>query len=173
MRAILFFIIVTWFGTIPFAFAQQLKQTKTAKVQVTVFLSTECPVSQQYVPRLRELYQEFSGKNISFTAFFPLSTDDYKAIGRFRRDYSLPFPTKPDPSQQTARRFRASITPEVVVQDSNGSVVYQGAIDDWFVSLGKHRPEPSQHYLRNALLALLNNQPILPARTEAVGCYIE
>ncbi len=173
MRAILFSIIVTWFGTVSLSFAQQLQQTKATKVQVTVFLSTECPISQRYIPKLRELYQEFSGKNISFTAFFPLSTDDYKAIGRFRRDYSLPFPTKPDPGQRMARRFRASITPEVVVQDGSGTVVYQGAIDDWFVGLGRHRPEPSQHYLHNALLALLNNQPILPARTEAVGCFIE
>lgn len=173
MRAILFFIIITWFGASTFSFAQQLKQKNAARVQVNVFLSTECPISQQYIPRLRELYQEFSGQNISFTAYFPLKTDDTKAIGQFRRDYSLPFPTKPDLNQRMARQFRASITPEVVVQDLSGTVVYQGAIDNWFVSLGRHRPEPTEHYLRNALLALLNNQPILPAHTEAVGCYIE
>jgi len=173
MRAILFFIIVTWSSTVSFSFAQQVNPKKATKVQVSVFLSTECPISQRYIPRLRELYQEFSGKNISFAAYFPLSTDDYRALGRFWRDYPLPFPTKPDPNQQIARRFRASITPEVVVQDVSGTVVYQGAIDDWFVALGKHRPEPTQHYLRNALSALLNNQPVVPARTEAVGCFIE
>jgi hypothetical protein len=143
------------------------------RTRATVFLSTECPISQQYTRRLSELHREFSTKNIVFTAYFPLKTDDSRALTRFRCDYPLPFPTKPDPNQRMARRFHASITPEVVVQDATGTVVYQGAIDDWYVSLGKHRPEPTRHYLRDALLSLLTNQPILPAKTEAVGCFIE
>ncbi len=155
------------------ASGQQAQQKNAVRARVTVFLSTECPISQQYVRRLSELHRVFSVQHIDFTAYFPLKTDDYKTIGRFRRDYSLPFPTKPDPTQQMARRFHAHITPEVVVQDATGTVVYQGAIDDWFYSLGKHRPEPTRHHLRDALVALLNNQPIIPAKTEAVGCFIE
>lgn len=138
-----------------------------------VFLSTECPISQQYTRRLSALQKEFSVQHIDFVAYFPLSTDDSRTLARFRRDYPLPFPTKPDPNQRMARHFRAAITPEVVVQDVTGTVVYQGAIDDWFYALGKHRPEPTRHYLRDALVALLNNQPIIPPKTEAVGCFIE
>lgn len=94
-------------------------------------------------------------------------------LTRFRRDYPLPFPTLPDTEHRQVRWFRATIIPEVVVQDQTGTVVYQGAIDDWYVDLGKHRPEPTQPYLRNALMALLDGRPVAIPKTEAVGCFIE
>lgn len=145
----------------------------SSNARVTVFLSTECPISQRYASRLAELHREFSKKGIAFAAYFPLRTDDSRALARFRREYPLPFPLHEDAKQRKARRFRAKITPEVVVQDAQGVVVYQGAIDDWFVSLGKHRPEPTQHYLRDALWAILAGQVVVPPKTEAIGCFIE
>jgi thiol-disulfide isomerase/thioredoxin len=141
--------------------------------RVTIFLSTECPISQRYAPRLTELHREFAAQGVSFAAYFPLRTDDYRALTRFRREYPLPFPIKPDSRQVAARRFQAKITPEVVVQDAQGTVVYQGAIDDWFVSLGKHRPEVTQHYLRDALRLVLAGRVVVPPKTEAIGCFIE
>jgi thiol-disulfide isomerase/thioredoxin len=143
------------------------------KARVTVFLSTECPISQRYAPRLAELHREFSRKGVAFAAYFPLRTDDSRTLARFRREYPLPFPIKPDSRQVAARRFQAKITPEVVVQDAQGTVVYQGAIDDWFVSLGKHRPEVTQHYLRDALRLVLAGRVVVPPKTEAIGCFIE
>jgi hypothetical protein len=148
-----------------------IHSTPPPKARVTVFLSTECPISQRYVKRLGELHNQFSRQGVIFAAYFPLRTDDSHAIARFRREYPLYFPTYPD--QNTAHRFRARITPEVVVQDATGAVVYQGAIDDWFVSLGRHRPEPTKHYLHDALQAVLAGQVVIPPKTEAIGCFIE
>ncbi len=53
-----------------------------------------------------------------------------------------------------------------------GEVLYRGAIDNWYHALGKNRPAPTEHYLKNALDAVLNNTPILTQRTEAVGCLM-
>ena len=143
------------------------------RATVFVFLSTECPISQQYARRLAELHREFSEKGVAFVAVFPLRTDDYKTIGRFKTEYGLPFSAKSDPQQRLTRQLRAHITPEAVVQTQTGQIIYQGAIDDWFFALGKHRPEPAQHYLRDALRAFLANEPVLTQKIEAVGCFIE
>ena len=162
------FLITTWLMSL-----HHPRPAPPVRATVFVFLSTECPISQQYARRLAELHYEFSAHGIEFVAVFPLRTDDFKTIGRFKTEYGLPFRTQPDPQQKLARHLRARITPETVLQTKTGQIIYQGAIDDWFFALGKHRPEPSQHYLQDALRAFLANQPVLVAKTEAVGCFIE
>ncbi|WP_338874870.1 redoxin domain-containing protein [Spirosoma sp. SC4-14] len=140
---------------------------------VYVFLNTECPISQQYVVRLAEVYQHFSHSDVRFIAVFPLRTDTPAAIQRFRVEYKLPFAGKPDINTQLARHFRVRVTPEVVVMQSDGKVSYQGAIDNWYVDLGKHRPQATQYYLKDALTALLAGKSVVQPRTDAVGCLIE
>lgn len=53
-----------------------------------------------------------------------------------------------------------------------GKVLYLGRIDDWFGDLGKKRPAPTTHDLRDALHALLAGGEPAVARTVAVGCDI-
>jgi len=56
---------------------------------------------------------------------------------------------------------------------ADGQTAYQGAIDDWYVALGKHRPEARLHYLRDALDAVLAGNAVAIVKTEAVGCLVE
>lgn len=143
------------------------------RLTVHVFLSTECPISQQYVRVLTKLQRYYSPLGIQFVAWFPLRTDSPRTIRRFQTEYALSFVGKPDPNAQLARQLRVQITPEVVVIQPNGKIRYQGAIDDWYVTLGKHRPEAAQHYLRDALDALVAGEDVVVARTNAVGCLVE
>lgn len=140
---------------------------------VHVFLSTECPVSQQYVRRLTDLQRHYKTLGVRFIAWFPLRTDNARTIRRFQSEYVLSFAGKPDDGARLARQLRVRITPEVVVMQPDGRVRYQGAIDDWYVSLGKHRPDAIRHYLRDALDALLAGNDALIAKTDAVGCFVE
>ncbi|WP_192579014.1 redoxin domain-containing protein [Fibrisoma limi] len=148
---------------------------KEPKPQPTVyiFLNTECPVCQQYTPRLADLYRRFRKSDVRFVGVYPLRTDLPQTIRQFHKLYQLPFAGQADPGARLARYFRAHVTPEVVLMAADGTVSYQGAIDDWYVSLGKHRPSPTQHFLRDALDALLAGQPVAVPRTDAVGCLIE
>lgn len=173
MRTVFLLLSISFCGLFASLSAQQPPKKQAPNAQVTVFMSTECPISQQYISRLRELHTEFSGKGVAFIAYFPLRTDDRQMLAQFQRDYPLPFVCQLDAAHRQVRRFRASIIPEVVVQDATGTVVYQGAIDDWFYSLGKHRPEPTRHYLHDALASVLAGQFVTPPKTEAVGCLIE
>lgn len=69
--------------------------------------------------------------------------------------------------------MRVLVTPEVVVMQSDGTIRYQGAIDNWYVALGKHRPEATHHYLQDALDTLLAGRDVAQPRTNAVGCLVE
>lgn len=140
---------------------------------VYVFLSTECPISQQYVRTLTNLQQHYEPQGVQFIAWFSLRTDSPPVIRRFQTEYALSFAGKPDPGARLARQLRVRVTPEVVVMQSDGKIRYQGAIDNWYVTLGKHRPEANQHYLRAALDALLVGKDVLMSKTDAVGCLVE
>ncbi len=143
------------------------------QVIVYVFLNTECPISQQYARELAALHKQYATRGIQFRAVFPSPTDNQLAITQFQQTYKLPFRGHSDKGLALTHRYHARITPEVVLLNPIGAVVYQGAIDDWYVSLGRHRTEPTQHYLRHALDALLAKQPIELAKTEPIGCFIE
>lgn len=144
-----------------------------ARLTVHVFLNTECPISQQYTRRLNELYRQFTPQGVKFIAYYPLKTDNRQAIKKFQQEYAFEIPGLPDTQQKLAHQLRAQITPEVVLQTSSGIILYQGAIDNWYVDLGRHRPEATEHYLHDALEKALANKPISITKTQAVGCLID
>lgn len=139
---------------------------------VYVFLNTECPISQQYARRLSALSRQYA-LSVRFVALFPSKTDTPRLIQAFGKDYGLTFPGKPDVGAKLARQLRARVTPEVVVLDTTGRIRYRGAIDDWYVALGKHRSDVTEPYLLNALTALMAGNEVTVRETEAVGCLIE
>jgi hypothetical protein len=72
------------------------------------------------------------------------------------------------------RKFlKATITPEAVVIDKSGNVLYQGKIDDWIIALGKKRKSATTFYLDDALTAVKNNKVVKLKNVAAVGCIIQ
>jgi hypothetical protein len=66
----------------------------------------------------------------------------------------------------------ATVTPEAILMDENGQVVYRGAIDDWVVELGKKKLKATNEYLRQAVFQYLHQQPVAIKRVVPKGCLI-
>ena len=64
------------------------------------------------------------------------------------------------------------MTPEAVVITPDGEIAYRGRIDNWFGDIGRKRPAPTRHELKDAVTAVLAGQPVPVPRTEAVGCLL-
>ena len=74
-----------------------------------------------------------------------------------------------DEGSQLARAFGASKTPHIYLFDSNGKLVYKGAIDD-----NARKPKKvKKSYLLDALNALGSGKSIKVAETKALGCSIK
>lgn len=65
------------------------------------------------------------------------------------------------------------IAPSVLIVDENKKILYKGAIDNWYYDIGKHRRKATEHFLKNAILSISQNQFDFIKETKPIGCYIE
>ncbi len=151
----------------PAAFANP--KNAAPRATVTVFLATDCPLARRVVPRLAKIGQAFETKGIRFVAAFPNTSETPEACQKFTQSYRLAFPiVQGEDAQTLARRYGATVSPEVVVTDTKGIVRYRGDVDDRDTG----DPKNAVPDLSNALLALVHNKPVARPRTRARGCSL-
>lgn len=141
------------------------------KATVVVFLSFDCPNSNNYAPTLIEFTKKFADQGVKFigVAENELSADELKAnVAEFK--YS--FPVFVDSKQVVADSFKAKTTPEAFVLDHNQVMRYRGRIDNMFSDRLKRNPSVTDHDLKNALEDVLAGKPVRTPVTKAVGCPI-
>ena len=111
-----------------------------ALAHVFVFLSNDCPIANRSVPELLRLHQEFSRQQIQFWWVHSNPDETVASIRQHTVDFKLPETVIVDSNQFLAEFLGATITPEVFVHDTLGSLLYRGRIDDRAVALGQERP---------------------------------
>jgi peroxiredoxin len=148
-----------------------LDDVRDRKLVVLAFLGVECPVANQYAPRLAELARAFEPKGVAFFGIDANQQDSATAMGRFANANDLLFPFLKDVGNELADRFQVERAPEVIVLDAKRSIRYRGRIDDQFAS-GVHRPSPTRRDLAAALEELLAGREVSVATTVPVGCRI-
>ena len=156
-------------------------QTSEGKIQpvldgnfplnLLVFLSPECPLSINYTKTLNSLAEQFSGK-ANIIGIIPGRSYSLGQADSFARDYKLRFPVFIDTDKKITGLVKATITPEVILFDRKGEIIYRGAIDDWAVDLGKKKISATDPYLGNAITAHLAGNQVVLKRTRPVGCLI-
>lgn len=141
-------------------------------VRVVVFTTTDCPIANAYAPTLRELHRDYSKRGVGLYLVHvdPDVTRDRAA--EHARDYDLPATILLDPGHRLVAELGAEITPEAFLFDAAGELRYRGRIDNWFGDVGRKRPRPTRHDLRDALERVLDGREVETTRTEAVGCFI-
>lgn len=141
---------------------------------VFIFMSPECPLSENYSKTINELSAEYADENVRFYIVFPGVFYPRPQIEVFIDKYQLPTEMVIyDPNHLFKDYFTATITPEAFLTDVAGTIYYQGAIDNWAITLGKQRQVITEHYVIDAVESALNNENISIKKTRAVGCIIE
>ena len=141
-------------------------------ITVYIFMLEDCPITQSYTLKLNELYHQF-GDQFSFVGVFPNHSSKQEKIDLFLQEYKISFPSFTDYSRTLVDQLGATITPEVVVYNSNTkTILYRGRIDNEFADLGKRRRVVTTDELKEVLNSLsLGMEKIFPY-TKAVGCFI-
>jgi peroxiredoxin len=143
---------------------------KTATV--VVFVSFDCPVSNSYVSQLNSLATTHAERGVAVVLVCP--TDDKReSVAKAATGFKLTVPVLLDAKKQLAASLKAEITPEAFVLSAKGEVAYRGRIDDGYSARLKKNAVVTSHDLTDALAAVLANNPVKTAKTQAVGCPID
>lgn len=140
---------------------------------VFVFLSTECPISRQYVPELNRLERVAAAGEIAFYGVLSDATLTRRAAARFVDEFKIAFPVLFDASSELADLLKPDHVPQAFLTDATGTVVYRGRIDDLYADVDKRRAQVTRRDLLEAVQALAEKRPIENGRTEVVGCPFE
>ncbi len=143
----------------------------TSRLNLFVLLSPECPLCKNYSTVLNKIQKEF-GSDLNIYGIVPGKAYSTKDVNQYVKDYKISFPVYIDSFKELTTYIKGSVTPEVVLLNKEGDVIYRGAIDDWVTELGKKRLVVSNEYLRTAITQYLQNQPVSIKNVEPKGCLI-
>ncbi len=140
---------------------------------VVIFTCNHCPYAQAW-DRLIQIQAHYAGKGVQLIAInandaVKYPADSFPKMQERAAAKGFNFPYLHDASQEVARAYGATRTPEVFVFDRNRTLRYQGTVDD-------NHEDPAavkQPYLRQALDAVLAGKPAPVAETAPVGCTIK
>ena len=146
--------------------------TEAAPIETVVFLSSECPISRQYVPELNRLHQRYAADGMRLVGVISDPLISRSAAKQFGDEFQLQFPLLFDSSGLLADACRPTHVPEVFVFDQR-RLVYRGRIDDTYAAPGTRRQKPLVRDLVSVLETLVAGQEVAFHQTKPVGCPIE
>ncbi len=142
--------------------------TLPGRTTAIVFLSAECPISNEYNDRMSALYRDLSASPVRWIFVNANQNESTTAVKEHVRAAEFPFPVHRDRANRLADRLGATVTPEAFVIDTEGRLRYRGHIDD-----SRNAARAQFHGLREALDAVLKGQPVARPQTKAFGCTIK
>jgi len=143
-------------------------------VLTVIFSCNHCPYVRAYEDRIKAIQNDYFKKGVQIVAINANDSDKYEddSFENMKQRASekvFNFPYLRDESQEIAKAYDASHTPEVFVFDRDRKLVYHGKIDDnW-----KEPEKVRSNYLRDVLDELLAGQEISVPETFSIGCTIK
>lgn len=144
---------------------------KNKTLSLFVFLSPECPLCQNYTKTLNQLQDQFK-ENVKVVGVVPGAAYSVFDLVAFVKKYHTVFTIVIDKQQLFTKYLQATVTPQVILIDSIGNLVYKGAIDDWVTGLGKKKEKVTIHYAADAITQYLQLLPVIIKYTKPYGCKI-
>ncbi len=143
-------------------------------ILIVIFSCNHCPYVQAYEGRMIELQNEFENKGVQIIAInsnddskYP--DDSFDEMKKRADEKHFNFPYLRDESQEIAKAFGASHTPQIFLFNSERKLKYEGKIDDNWQESDKVRNQ----YLRDAILEVLDGKDVSIPETFSIGCTIK
>lgn len=135
-------------------------------VTVVTFISTQCPISNDYNDRMSALYREYSPRGVKFFFVNANATEPASVVAEHAKSAGFPFAVYKD--DNAADKLGAQVTPEAFVFDKTGKQLYRGYIDD-----ARNVARVQNHGLKDAITAAMAGKSVASPQTRAFGCTIK
>jgi len=152
-----------------------LNDIKSDIAVVIMFICNHCPYVKHIYKELSDFAKEFIPKCISFAA---INSNNYQAypddspekMKELAIELGFAFPYLVDETQEVAKAYQATCTPDFFVYDKELKLVYRGQFDDSRPGNGK--PVTGKD-IRLALDALLKGEQVNQEQIPSIGCNIK
>jgi peroxiredoxin len=144
-----------------------------APATVVVFTCNHCPYALAWHDRIVQLARDYAARGVRVVAVnsndsvrYPVDSLEAMRDRVSREDWPMPYLR--DDTQEVAREYGASVTPDVFVLDADGRLRYRGAPDADY-----DKPQERAEWLREALDEVLAGAIVSRPETKPVGCSIK
>jgi hypothetical protein len=150
--------------------------TKGTAFIAAIFVATDCPLSNRYLPLLARMSTQFAPQGVLLWLVYPKPGDNFAAVRVHQSKYpaaSLPQLIAPDP--RFLAHAHVHVTPEAAIFQRDAMqrpVLWHGRIDDRYLNFGTQRPAATRHDLADALNAVLAGRQPTPPVAPPIGCAI-
>jgi peroxiredoxin len=142
------------------------------RILAIVFTGTVCPIGELYLPRLNALARKFENRGVDVLAINSNASESAEDVAAHARVSEIQIPVLKDENNRVADQMLVERTCEALLIDRRGVLRYRGAIDDQYAQ-GSRRDQPVEHYLADAIEAVIAGKPVSPDMTQVIGCPIE
>ncbi len=140
------------------------------KIVMIHFWSATCPYVDRYEERLQSIAKDYAGRGVVVFGIASNVNEKLPQIQTVAQRRGVNYPILLDEGHKIADQFGGVTTPHVYILDPQGTLVYEGGVDD---ELTKAENDPTVPHARNALDALLAGAPVPVAETRPFGCTIK
>lgn len=145
------------------------------KAFLVMFISRHCPFVQHIKRELSKIGQDYKHKDIGIVAICSNDTvaypeDSPDSLKEMAQEENFFFPVCFDESQQTAKEYHASCTPDFFLFDKDRHLVYRGQLDN--ARPGNPLPVTGED-LRRAIEAVLQDTQVNKIQKPSLGCSIK
>ncbi|MBW3520534.1 thioredoxin family protein [Chryseobacterium sp. NKUCC03_KSP] len=154
-----------------------LSDFKKAKGFIVVFTCNHCPYAKKYEDRIVALDKKYKEAGYPVIAINPNDPnvqpeDGFQQMITRAKEKGFTFPYLVDEGQKVYPQYGATKTPHVFILQKEGKkniVKYIGAIDNNYDDPN----DVSEHYVEDAMDALLSGKAVANTKTVAIGCTIK
>lgn len=136
------------------------------------FFLTDCPASKRNFKTILDLNAKYYDQGLRITPILSDPFPDQTSIDSILSHYSFDLPIVYDSSLTIAKQYSATTTPQVMLFNDSGKLVYNGQVDNEYYEFGKHGVRATEDYLLNAIELVLHGMEVEVKQTKPIGCKI-
>lgn len=144
------------------------------KILIIIFSCNHCPYVQAYEDRIIVLQKEFEKDGVQIVAInsnddVKYPDDSFEEMKKRAASKGFNFPYLRDETQEIAKAFVATHTPQIFLFNCARKLKYEGKIDDNWQEPDKVKSA----YLREAILEVVAGKEVSVPETFSIGCTIK
>ncbi len=141
------------------------------KIVVLEWTNADCPfVKRHYeIGTMKQLAAEYKSKGVEWISINSSKFWSQEKAKRWTADQKLAYPILDDSDGNVGKSYGAKTTPHMFVIAKDGSIAYQGAIDDD----ADGESDTPKNYVKAALDELLAGKPVSTSETKSYGCSVK